>query len=154
MGLQFLAVLHPDAIPFDAEELYNAVHARLIQLEHADRWLDLQYRGYCGGCSINAGVGAMLFTLLGPSLAVWKLVPILFNGLLAYAGARVLRADVGLGAALAWGALLCFAPPTFLELSMTAWGNHFESGVAAIVVLATTRSFCASLRPFQLVVSA
>ena len=141
MGMQCLAVLHPDAIPFDAEELYNAVQARLIQLEHADQWLNLQYRGYCGGCSINAGLGAMLFSLLGPSIAVWKLVPILFNGLLTYVGARALRAEFGLSAALAWGALLCLAPPTFLELSMTAWGNHFESGVAAIVVLAATLRF-------------
>jgi hypothetical protein len=141
VGLQFLAILHPDAIPFDAEELYNAVQARLIQLEHADRWLDLQYRGYCGGCSVNAGLGAMLFSLFGPSLATWKLVPVFLNGVLAYVGARALRIEFGMASALAWGALLCLAPPTFLELSMTAWGNHFESGVAAIIVLATTLWF-------------
>ena len=136
--VQFLAIFHPDAIPFDAEELYNAAHARLIQVCHLDRWLDLQYRGYCGGCSLNAGLGAGFFAILGPSLATWKLVPITYMGVMAFFGARLLRSYIHSSAAHFWCLLLAFAPPTFLELSLTAWGNHYESGVAAIVTLYTT----------------
>ena len=130
-----LSILHPEAIPHDSEELYNAAHARLIQLGHWERWLDLQYRGHCGGCSQNALLGAGLFHVFGASLAVWKMVPVIINGLLAYAGAKLILRASGLFGALIFGALLILAPPTFLELSLTAWGNHFEAGVGAIVVL-------------------
>ena len=149
MCFQFLAVLNPESIPFDAEELYNAAHARLIQLDHGARWLDLQYRGYCGGCTVNAGLGAFFFSLFGPSIVAWKLVPISFIGMMAFAGAKTLRREVNLTAAVAWGALLCFAPPTFLELSLTAWGNHFESGVVAILTLAATIRFVRSPTAFH-----
>ena len=138
MALQLVAILQPNAIPFDSEELYNAAHARLIQLEHGSQWLNLQYRGYCGGCTVNAGLGAIFFTVFGESLFAWKLVPIMFIGAMTFFGAKALQGTVGPFAILPWAALVCFAPPTFLELSLTAWGNHFESGVAAIVVLACT----------------
>ena len=52
---------------------------------------------------------------------------------MTYCGSRVLGRHIGPPATLAWGALLCFPAPTFLELSMTAWGNHVEAGVAAVV---------------------
>ena len=136
--IQTLAILHPEAIPFDSEELYNAAHARLIQLCHVTRWLDLQYRGYCGGCSLNAGLGAAFFALFGPSIAAWKLVPIAYMATMCFVGSRLLRTHVNTPAATAWCLMLCFLPPTFLELSLTAWGNHYESGVLAIVTLYAT----------------
>ena len=135
------SIFQPAAIPHDVEELYNAAHARLIQLEHADKWLTLQYRSHCGGCTHNALIGSVLFAAFGPSLFVWKLVPVMFLGLLAYAGSSLLRRHNGPPAAWAFGILLVFVPPTFLELSMTSWGNHFESGVAAVVCLAATLAF-------------
>lgn len=141
MSAQVLSLLQPGAIPFDHEELYNAAHARLIQLEHASRWLDLQYRGHCGGCTQHALLGAGLFRLLGHSLFVWKLIPVFYIGVMTFFGARYLRREVGLAAAVFLGLLLTFPSPTFLELSLTAWGNHFESGVAAVVVLATAGRF-------------
>ena len=135
MGMMVASVFQPDAIPFDQEELYNAAHARLLQLGHWENWLDLQYRGHCGGCTQHALLGAALFTLFGHTLFAWKLIPVLYIGLMAYAGARILRRYFGAVAAIAWGALLCLPSPTFLELSMTAWGNHVEAGVAAVVSL-------------------
>jgi len=138
MSAQALSVFHPEAIPYDHEELYNAVHAQLIGLEHMDYLFDLQYRGHCGGCTQHALLGAGLFAILGPSLFAWKLIPILWIGVMAYAGSRFLRKQVGLMAALVFGTLLVLPPPTFLELSLTAWGNHFESGVASVVVLWAT----------------
>jgi hypothetical protein len=136
MMARLLSVLQPETVPFDHEELYNAAHAQLIHLEHADLWLDLQYRGYCGGCTQHALLGAGLFGLFGSSLFVWKLIPVLYSGLMAYAGARFLRTAASLPAAIAFGLLLTLPPPAFHELSLTAWGNHTESGVAAVVVLA------------------
>lgn len=129
------------AVPHDVEELYNAAHARLLQLEHADKWVTLQYRGHCGGCTHHALLAAGLFSVIGPSLFAWKLIPVLFLGLLAYFGSSLLLRYSGAPSAWAFGLLLIFVPPTFLELSMTAWGNHFESGVAAVVCLSTALGF-------------
>lgn len=131
-----ISVLEPNSIPHDVEELYNAAHARLLQVGHPDKWQSLQYRGHCGGCTHNALLGSMLFSTLGPSLFSWKLVPVLFTALLGFCGALVLNRTVGAFGASAFGLLIVFSPPTFRELSMTSWGNHFESGVAAIAVLA------------------
>jgi hypothetical protein len=133
---RIISLLQPDVIPFDQEELYNAAHARLIQLEHPGRWLDLQYRGYCGGCTQHALLGALLFSFFGHSLFVWKLIPVMFSALMAYAGAHFLARAVNNPSAVIFGLLLAFPPPTFAALSMTAWGNHAESGVAAILILA------------------
>lgn len=135
MAAAMLSLMQPDAIPHDVEELYNAAHARLIQLGHIDKWQALQYRGHCGGCTHNALIGSALFSLFGHSLAAWKGVPVLFNGLLVYAGSSVANRASGRIAAIAFAALVILSPPTFWELSLTAWGNHFESGVAATVVL-------------------
>lgn len=131
-----ISVLEPNSIPHDVEELYNAAHARLLQVGHSDKWQTLQYRGHCGGCTHNALIGSGLFSMFGHSLFSWKLVPVLFSALLGFSGAFLLNRTVGPLAAGVFGLLIVLSPPTFLELSMTSWGNHFESGVAAVAVLA------------------
>ena len=135
MAVMVVSIFQPNAIPFDQEELYNAAHARLLQLGHWQDWLDLQYRGHCGGCTQHALLGSALFAILGHSLFTWKLIPVLYIGLMAYAGARVLDRHFGGAATVIWGAILCLPAPTFLELSMTAWGNHVEAGVSAVVFI-------------------
>ena len=135
MAAMVVSIFQPSAIPFDQEELYNAAHARLLQLGHWQDWLDLQYRGHCGGCTQHALLGSALFSVLGHSLFIWKLIPVFYIGLMAYAGARILDRYYGRAAAVIWGGLLCLPSPTFLELSMTAWGNHVEAGVSAVVFI-------------------
>ena len=34
MAVMVVSIFQPNAIPFDQEELYNAAHARLLQLGH------------------------------------------------------------------------------------------------------------------------
>ena len=140
-GIAALTIFQPTAIPHDVEELYNAAHARLLQAGWLKHWQVLQYRGHCGGCTHNALLGAALFNAFGHSLFVWKLVAVLFLGVLAYAGGRLLLPHTGPMGPAVYGLLLVLAPPTFLELSMTSWGNHFESGVAAVVVFAAASTF-------------
>ena len=135
MAMTAVGIFQPQAIPFDHEELYNAAHARLLQDGHWSSLLSLQYRGYCGGCTQHAILGAGLFSLLGPSLFAWKLIPVLYAGVMGYAGFRLLLQYGSAASAWTWIGLLSLPAPTFAELSLTAWGNHYEAGVAGVVFL-------------------
>ncbi len=131
--VQLLAVLNPELTLLDHEELYNAGHARLLQLEHLDAFLQLQYRSYCGGCTVNALIGAALFAGLGPSLLVWKLVPILFSVVAVRVGSAALREYVGTLAAVVFAGLFLLPPPAWQYLSLVGWGNHMEAGCVAVI---------------------
>ncbi len=135
---QLVAMLHPEAIPLDSEELYNAAHGRMLQLGHLTDLQALQYRSYCGGCSLNALLSAGLFTVFGPSLLAYKMVSVLYVGLAVLAGSRWLRLQIGPPAAVAFAGLFILAPPTWMELSVVAWGNHMEAGCLAIVAMVLT----------------
>jgi hypothetical protein len=143
VAAQLLSVLNPELIPLDREELYNAAHGRFLQLGHLNAPQLLQYRAYCGGCTLNAALGAGVFTVLGPSLLAWKLVPIGYTAAAVLAGGRWLRLHVGRAASVALAMLFIFAPPTWLELSLIGWGNHMEAGCLAVVALALTARLCA-----------
>jgi len=130
---QLLAALNPDLTPLDSEELYNAAHARLLQLEHLDAFQRLQYRSYCGGCTVNALLGAGVFAMLGSSLLAWKLVPTLFIVTAVWFGTKALHDHSGpLGATLFAG-LFALPPSTWQALSLVGWGNHMEAGCIAVV---------------------
>lgn len=117
------------------EEARNARAAVQLACGHGDRWLELQYRDFCGGCTVEAAVGVPLVRIFGTSVAVWKLVPALFH-LAVVAGAAGLAAQVAGPAGALWaGALLAAAPWAYRELALTGWGNHVESGAFTLPAL-------------------
>ena len=131
--VQFVTILNPGAVEVDPEEMYNAGHAFEVLNGHWDALFRLQYREYCGGCTLNALLGAGLFSFLPASWVVWKLVPTIFVLLLAGVGFLGLRYVGGRPMAWAFIALLLFPPMAWRHLSMIAWGNHLESGVLVFV---------------------
>ena len=134
--LQLLAVLNPSVVEIDPEEMVNASQAFELVHGHLLQAFSLQYRDYCGGCTLDAGLGGLLFSVLPPLWIVWKLVPIGWSLLLLVAGHRLLGRQLGAPAAHAFGLILLFSPRAWLHLSLIAWGNHVECGVlAALVVL-------------------
>jgi len=140
--LQLLVVFNPAMVEVDPEEMINASHAWTIAQEGLGLAWPLQYRPFCGGCTADALLGAALFSWLPPSWVIWKLVPVGFTVLLAWAGMRTLHRRVGPAAAVAFGLLLVFPPRAWLQLSLIAWGNHYESGVLVLcaALLASRRS--------------
>jgi hypothetical protein len=84
--LQLLAVLNPLVVEVDPEEGYNAGHAFALASGHWEALFALQYRPFCGGCTLDAALGAALFSVLPPHWLVWKLVPISFSVLLLLVG--------------------------------------------------------------------
>lgn len=117
------------------EEARNARAAVQLACGHTDRWLELQYRDFCGGCTVEAAVGAPLVRIFGTTVAVWKLVPALFH-LAVLAGAAGLAGQAAGPAGALWaGALLAAAPWAYRELALTGWGNHVESGAFTLPAL-------------------
>lgn len=133
LGIQGLAALNPELTPLDHEELYNAAHARMLQLGHLEALQSLQYRGYCGGCTVNALTGAAIFSVFGPSLWAWKLVPALYSAAAVLFGSGALLERSGRLAALVFAGLFALPPPTWQHLSMVGWGNHMEAGCIAVI---------------------
>jgi hypothetical protein len=75
---QVLGLLSEKVTVHDSEELFNATAALELLHGHFDALFRLQYRPFCGGCTVASLLTAPLYALLEPSLFVYKLVPIGF----------------------------------------------------------------------------
>ena len=121
------------------EEQVNARNGALMACGHLEDWAALQYRTFCGGCTVEGLLAAPLFRGFGATVAAWKAVPAAFHlgsVLSTTALAGRLR---GPGCALAAALLLVAAPGFYRELALTGWGNHAESSLfpllAALLLL-------------------
>jgi hypothetical protein len=131
-ALQFSLVLNPAIAEVDSEEMWNAGQAwQMLECHFGSAFL-LQYRDFCGGCSLNALLGMGIFSVLGRSWLAWKVVPILFVLLLGALGSHALHRLLGRPASWAFLALLVLPPRTWLFLSSVGWGNHYEAGCLAL----------------------
>ncbi|MBL8615826.1 MAG: hypothetical protein JNM72_09485 [Deltaproteobacteria bacterium] len=108
------------------EEGQNARAGLLVACGHLDALWALQYRPFCGGCSVDALLAAPLLRLIGPTEGVFKLVPLAWTALGGGLSAALAAALCGRRAALLCLGLLLGAPAVAVELAMTGWGNHAE----------------------------
>lgn len=112
---------------WDREEAYNAAvgwylaHARLY-----DQLLALQYKTFCGGCSVVSALSAPALALGGDHLLIAKLVPLAWSVATVLAGAWAVRRHAGDAAGWAFLVLFCVPPPGLADLGLMAWGNHAE----------------------------
>ncbi|MFM2247760.1 MAG: hypothetical protein RL071_3835, partial [Pseudomonadota bacterium] len=124
LGLAELALGPSTRIGF--EEGQNARAGLLVACGHLDALWALQYRPFCGGCSVDALLSAPLLRLIGPTEGVFKLVPLAWTALAGGLCAALAAALGGRRAALLCLGLLLGAPAVAVELAMTGWGNHAE----------------------------
>jgi len=118
------------------EELYNAAHAEMIRAGGLGLVFPLQYRPFCGGCSVVALLGAGAFSLLGPSILAWRALGLGFYLLALGSGVAVARRIAGPSAAIAVALLFACAPPAYQELAQVCHGNHPEGGALLLAQLA------------------
>jgi len=116
------------------EELHSPTVAALLAAGHPFELPRLQYTPFCGGCTAETLLVLPLFALLGPSLAIWRLVPLAFGLALLVLSYRIVRRAEGPRAAAITGLCLVLAPPFFRECGIVAFGSHFE--VLALVLAA------------------
>lgn len=119
------------------EEAYNATVGWMMWHTGAwDQLLELQYRTFCGGCTVVSALAAPTLGLFGDHFLVWKglaLVIALMGVVLGFVALRTLVDD-----STAWvGAALLAIPPAGLsELGLMLWGNHQETGLFLLGALA------------------
>ncbi len=117
------------------EEAHNATAAWLFgHGELLGEVARVQYRDFCGGCSVVALLGAPLLAG-GEALWRWKLLAIALTAAMQVVGFLALRAVASAPAAWAWLVLTAVPPVGALDLSLMLWGNHQESALFVLVAL-------------------
>lgn len=134
--LQLALLGNPALVELNPEELYNAAHAEMILSLGPAVAAPLQYRPFCGGCTLDAVLGAGIFALAGPSLLAWKLVPVLLGAVGVGALVAATWRHAGRAPGLALALALVLTPPAWSRLGLVAWGNHYECSAVALVALA------------------
>lgn len=132
---QAIGWLDPVLGTVDHEEGFNAAISVIgpwVGLENASA---LQYKPFCHGCMVNAGVGWALFGMLGESPWVWKLVPASLFGLSVGVIAQALRMEEGPKTAALLVVCCAVSPPILLEIGSRGYGTHFEAGWMAVACL-------------------
>jgi hypothetical protein len=95
-----------------------------------DQALALQYKTFCGGCTVHAltaGVDAVW---------AWKGLALVWTALIFVAGVYALFRREGVGAAFAFALVYCLPPPGVTDLALMRWGNHHEGGLFVLAALA------------------
>lgn len=119
-----------------SEELYRGAIAK-TWLEGARYALnDLQPDPYSGGSVIEGMLAIPFFNALSPSLFALKMVPFLSSLATFILMLSFLYRFFNFKAAVLGGLLFLFAPPSFVQLSLVALGNHSESLLFSILMLA------------------
>ena len=138
-GRALLGFLRLGAVPhrfWNFEEAYNAsVGWAIAHAPLGDQLLALQYRSFCGGCSLVSALGAPLLAT-GDRFWVWKLLPLLWTAATQAIGFYALDAVAGRAAAWMYAALFTLPMLGALDLSLMAWGNHQETALFAVCALA------------------
>jgi hypothetical protein len=112
---------------WDREEIYNAgVGWYVWYAGLADQLLALQYKAFCGGCSVVAAVAAPMLGLGGDHLLIFKLVPLFLSLVTLAVGGWAVRRHAGDLAGALFLMLFGLPPVGLGDLGLMAWGNHTE----------------------------
>ncbi|MSP56189.1 MAG: hypothetical protein EXR69_11395 [Myxococcales bacterium] len=128
------------------EDNYNAAVAWYAA--HAGLWdqlLPLQYKAFCGGCTVEALIAAPLLGLGGDHIVLWKAVALLWTAATLVVGFHALSSYAGRRAGWAFAVLYAVPPLGLSDLSLMLWGNHNES---MLFVLAGLGLVAGGRRPF------
>ena len=122
------------------EEAYNATVGWMVW--HTGEWsqlLDLQYRSFCGGCSVVAALAGPTLAAAGDHFLAWKGLALLWSLMTLVMGFFALREIAGEAAGWTAAILLAIPPAGLSELGLMLWGNHQESALLLFTALALRR---------------
>lgn len=120
----------------DAEEQYSpTVGWYLREAGLWDQVLNLQYKTFCGGCTVHALEGAAVTAVFGDSWLAWKALALVWTAVTMLVGFWALDRREGRVAAWCFALLFTFPPPGMSALSLMLWGNHGESGLFVLAAL-------------------
>ena len=112
---------------YDSEELYRGAIAKELITGRILPLFDYLYTDYEGGSLIMGMAALPFFQLFGESYFSLKLVTFIISLLLFTLWYFLLLKYFGKACALCFSAIAIFPAPGLLKISLTSWGNHFES---------------------------
>ena len=117
----------------DGEERYSATVGWYLHAAGLwDQVLALQYKTFCGGCTVHA----LTASALGDSWLAWKALAGVWTAAILLVGFWAMDRREGRTAAWCFAVLFAFPPPGMSALSLMLWGNHGESGLFVVAALA------------------
>jgi hypothetical protein len=121
---------------WNGEEIHRGTTA--LELLHGPvlPLLDYHYAPFFGGSLVVSLVAVPLYALLGTSIVVLKLVPLLFHLLSVAALYFAVRRLAGPRAAFLAALLLAASPPGYSIHALTAFGTHVEANALSMALLA------------------
>ncbi len=125
-GLDLTRLLRDPGATVQLEDGYNAAAAWLTW--HGGLWGELfalQYKEFCGGCTVVTALGAPVLGVFGDHLLVWRSLAEVWTLTTVALGYLVLR-GVRREAAWAWAVFMALPPPALSALGLQLWGNHSE----------------------------
>lgn len=138
LALRAAAVLSLGDVFFHGEELEKGTAAKGILDSVGVAHHHLAYHYYEGGGFVVSHLKALAFLLVGQNLLAHKLVAAGFIVGVLVAGYAFVRDSFGRRAALWFGLLYAFSPPTYQKLSLINLGIHFEACLFVMLALGLT----------------
>ncbi|MBI5375272.1 MAG: hypothetical protein HZA77_07545 [Candidatus Schekmanbacteria bacterium] len=112
---------------YDSEELYRGAIAKELITGRILPLFDYLYTDYEGGSLIMGMAAVPFFQLFGESYFALKLVTFIISLVIFTLWYFLLLRYFGKICALCFSAIAIFPAPGLLKISLTSWGNHFES---------------------------
>jgi len=120
---------------YDFEELYRGAIAKDILEGLSLPFFDYLYTDYEGGSIIEGLLASPFFSLIGQTYFSLKLVTFLISILIFSFWYYFLNKFFGKLEAAVASLLIILSPPTYTKISLTSWGNHFESNLFTITLI-------------------
>jgi len=130
---------------YDFEELYRGAIAKDLLEGLSIPFFDYSYTEYEGGSLVIGILAAPFFSLFGQSYFSLKLVTFLISILIFFLWYKFLEKAFGRSEAVLASFFMTFSPPTYTKISLTSWGNHFESNLFTIAALSLFYKIFSSL---------
>ncbi len=96
---------------------------------------DYTFRHNEGGSLAVALMTSVIFKIFGVSVFSLHLTPLIFSLFSFLIGLFLVKKYYGIREAVFFGILYIFAPQTYIQLSLIAWGNHVESILFTFLII-------------------
>ena len=120
---------------YNFEELYRGAIAKEVIDGLSLPLFDYLYTDYEGGSLFEGILAIPFFLILGQTYFSLKLVTFLISVLIFSLWYYFLNNFFGKTEAVLASILITLSPPAYTKISLTSWGNHFESNLFAIVII-------------------
>jgi len=130
---------------YNSEELYRGAIAKDILEGLSIPFFDYSYTEYEGGSLVIGVLAAPFFYFFGQSYFSLKLATFLISILIFILWYKFLEKTFGRSEAVLAGFLMTFSPPAYTKISLTSWGNHFESNLFSIAALSVLYMILSSI---------